>query len=158
MVSAGGSFNGSLISGANSNWVTGTYTLTASWSPSISVAPIAATTQFTYTVVTIAPTASFTLVGSATQTTFANDPDTITGTMQNNLAAGYTIAIFGVASLKGAQEAFTTATVTVGAGGSQTFYLSFLGLTPGTLYTVTFYTLSSNGVVVSTTYSTTLSA
>jgi len=94
-------------------------------------------------------TGSFSLTGSATQTTFAGNPDTITGVYKNNLGASQTITVLGIASLGGVQKGYATGTVTIAAGSSGTFYLSFVGLTPGTAYSITFYVLSSTGVVSS---------
>ncbi len=83
VVSATGSFNDSFTMGANSNWVAGTYTLTASWSPSISVTPITATAQFTYTPSSTSSTATTTATPATvtqTITTTATLPVTTTTT------------------------------------------------------------------------------
>ena len=143
------------VTGTNNPGSSVTYTLTATlptgkWNVVVSATTLAGNTGTSSTIqVTevVASNGSYTIVGTPTQTTFAGNPDTVTGVYKNNLAAAQTITVIAaVSNSAGQQVGFSTATITTTAGGTATFYLSFVGLTPGQHYTVKFTAYSSTGV------------
>jgi hypothetical protein len=171
--SVGVSYNGTAlassaiqVTGTNNPGSSVTYTVTATlpvghWTVTESAKTLAGNTG-TSSAITVTQivltTNSFSLVGAPTQVTFGGNPDTTTGVYKNNLGATQTVTVLGVASLNGVQKSFATGTVTISAGSTGTFYLSFIGLTPGTQYSISFYVLSSTGVVSSVKTTTTMTA
>jgi hypothetical protein len=160
--SVGVSYNGTAlahsaisVTGTNNPGSSVSYTVTATlpvgkWNVVVSATTLAGNTgtSSTETVTEIvASNGSYTIVGTPTQTTFAGNPDTVTGVYKNNLAASQTITVIAaVYNSANQQIGFSTATITISAGGSATFYLGFVGLTPGQHYTVKFTAYSSTGV------------
>jgi hypothetical protein len=94
---------------------------------------------------------SFTVSTDAFQTNFQGNPDSVAIGYLNNLPSTQSATIKAVAYLNNAQVSIGTANIiNLGAGQTSTFYVSFLGLTPGQQYTVHIWVVD-NGVVASTT-------
>jgi hypothetical protein len=94
---------------------------------------------------------SFTVSTNAYQTNFQGSPDSVAIGYMNNLPTSQSATIKAVAYLNNAQVSIGTANIiNLGPGQSSTFYVSFLGLTPGQQYTVHIWVVD-NGVVASTT-------
>jgi hypothetical protein len=155
------------VTGTNSPGNNVTYTVTANlpgghWTIQVLATNLAGTTGSSSTLTIfqqLTPTSSFVLIGSVTKTTVGGNPDGITGTYLNNLAGTQTVTVIGTATnAAGQQIAAATATITINSLGQQVFSLSFLGLTPGQTYTISFYAVSSAGVAGSVLSTTTLSA
>jgi hypothetical protein len=158
---------GVTVTGTNNPGSSVTYKVTAvipsgTWNVQVSASTLAGNTGTSSSEIVhsvVQTNLSFTVVGTPSQTTFANNPDTITAVYKNNLAATQTVTVIAAVKNSGGQQvAFATATATIAAGSTQQIYLSFIGLTPGAHYTVSFYVVSSGGVVVSTTTSTAMTA
>jgi len=102
--------------------------------------------------VVVPTTSSFTTTGTPSQTSFNSNPDSIAISYQNNLPTTQSATIKATVYNSGGQQVNigTANIINLGAGASSTFYVSFLGLTPGAQYTVHIWVVD-NGVVTSQT-------
>src|SRR3989449_7033090 len=73
-----GAFHYTFAAGGTSNWISGTYTVNASWSGSVSMKPIWKTTTFTYAPVASTTTTSTTTTSTTSTTSTTASPSTTT--------------------------------------------------------------------------------